>query len=282
MIKANGKYLITGGSGFLGKEMIARLHSLGVTDISVVSRSQSNLILLKQKFPFIEIIPGDISDPVTVAKACQGVTGIFHFAAFKYVSMSETHSWECIRSNVLGTMNMLARSIEQCPDFFVFVSSDKAMNAKGVYGSSKLLGEKLTQEASRINHKTHYSIVRYGNVWASTGSFVTIWEPIIKSGQQVILNEPNATRFFFKVGEAVETILNSFYGKSGDVTVPKMKGISMGLLLECCQEVWGQCPVKIIGLQPGENMHETIDGIHFSNEMEKYLKEEFIKEFLSE
>lgn len=280
MVK-NGKYLITGGSGFLGNTLISRLVAQNSYRLVVLARNEGELLKLQDKFPDVEIIPGDVADQYVCEKACRDVDGIFHLAAFKHVRMAEMNTQRCIRSNIIGTLNLLNMSLKFKPDIFVLISTDKAANIRGVYGATKLLGEKLVEEFAEVNSDTKYRVVRYGNVWNSTGSFITKWRPLMKAGQEVMVTDPGATRFFFTVDDAVSLIFRSIdEGKDAKPFVPAMKAVSIGTVLEACQEVYGKCPVKTIGLQAGENMHETMDGKIFSNEVEQYTKEDFIKEFL--
>lgn len=280
-MRKEGKILVVGGAGFLGQELIARLLLHGYEDILAVGRNEGNLVSLKEKFPAVEILPGDIADPFICAKACDGAETVLHLAAFKHVTLAEQNVYECMKSNIIGTMNLLEQTRIKAPAEFVFISTDKASKLRGVYGVSKYVGEKLILEYSRINPATQYRIIRYGNVWQSTGSFITKWEPLIRAGKEVVLTEPDATRFFFTVSEAVDLIFDALAnGTDAHPRIPKIKGVSMGTVLECCQEVWGECPVRIIGLQEGENMHETMDGKLFSNEVEQYTKEEFKANFL--
>ncbi len=270
------KYLILGGTGFLGEKLVERLKD---EDVTVVARNEGKLIALKEKFPNINIIPGDIADSWTVASAFSTKPdGCFVLSAFKHVGMAEKEVMQCVKSNVVGTLKVLRASMEHKPKFVIITSTDKAAQVAGVYGATKLIDEKLFEEAERLNPDTKYRVVRYGNVIKSTGSFLTKWEDKMKNGEEVILTDPTATRFFWSRDEAVDLIFQCLE-KSPDSKpwVPKMKAISMGKALEACQNKWGECPVKIIGLQEGENLHETMGGGVFSNEVEQYTVEEFEK-----
>lgn len=272
------KYLVFGGTGFLGEKLVERL----VTDneVIVVARNEGKLISLKEKFPSIDIIPGDISDSWTVAKAFNDKPdGVFLLSAFKHVGMAENEVLQCVKSNVSGVLKVLRASMVTKPKFVVLTSTDKAAQVSGVYGATKLIGEKLFEEAERLNPGTKYRVVRYGNVIKSTGSFLTKWEEKMKNREEIILTDPNATRFFWSRYEAVKLIFECLE-KAPDAKpwVPKMKAISMGKALKACQRKWGDAShVKIIGLQPGENLHETMGGGVFSNEVEQYSVEEFEK-----
>lgn len=271
------KYLIFGGTGFLGEKLVERLKN---EDVTVVARNEGKLIALREKFPNINIIPGDISDSWTVASAfLTKPDGVFLLSAFKHVGMAEKEVMQCVKSNVVGTLKVLESSLHFKPKFVVLTSTDKAAQVAGVYGATKLIDEKLFEEAERLNPETKYRVVRYGNVIKSTGSFLTKWEDKMKKGEEIILTDPNATRFFWSREEAVNLIFECLE-KAEDARpwTPSMKAISMGDALKACQNKWGdKSPVKIIGLQEGENLHETMGGGVFSNQVEQYTVADFEK-----
>lgn len=274
------KVLITGITGFLGQALCERLIQEGAV-VTGIARDEGKLIEFKEKFPNVKFIIGDVSNKWVTKQAMADKDFCLHLAAQKHVGLSEEFAHQTITSNVVGTMNILEESWITKPKFVLAISTDKASNPKGVYGATKLLMEKLMKQAEGINPDTEYRVVRYGNVMGSTGSFVTKWKPLMEQGKEIILTDPEATRFYWTVDEAIDLIFECLE-KSTDSTpyIPKMKAASMQVALEACQEVYGVSPVKIIGLQAGENMHETMDGITFSNEVEQYTKEEFIKTFL--
>lgn len=272
------KIVIFGASGFLGEALIERMYG---DELTVVARDEGKLIALKEKYPNIRIIIGDISNKWVVEEAMAGQEVVFHLAAQKHVGLSEEFTYQTVQSNVIGTMNLLEESRKTKPNLFLMVSTDKASLPKGVYGATKLLAEKLVKQSERLNPDTQYRVVRYGNVMGSTGSFVIKWKPLMESGREVILTDPEATRYFWTVDEAVDLIFECIENANDSTPyIPKMKAISMGQALEACQEVYGMCPVKTIGLQEGENMHETMDGINFSDTAEQFTKEEFKAKFL--
>lgn len=278
MMQTDKTYLITGGTGYLGLELINRLIMNGYENLRVMARNEGKLIELKERYPFIQIMPGDVSDFFDMARACDGVSGVFHLAAMKHVGIAEDQPRLCVQSNVIGTMNLLECS-EGC-DFVLGVSTDKAANVKGVYGATKLLMEGLFKDYENLGGPK-YRIVRYGNVWGSTGSISTKWEKKMKNGEEITVTDPESTRFYWSVKDAVDLIFECLE-KAPDATpyMTKMKSAKLGTVVEACMEKWGTVPVKMIGLQPGENMHETIDGKTYSNEISQYSKEEFIKKFL--
>ncbi len=274
------KTVVFGGSGFLGTYLIDRLARV-YPDIIVVARNETNLVALKEKFPSISIIVGDIADPWIVRKAMKGAEAVYLLSAVKHVGLAEIEVKSCISTNVIGCMNVVNESLITKPKTFLFVSTDKASQPTGVYGCSKKIGEKLIAEAEKINPDTAYRIVRYGNVWGSNGSMITKWKPKMMKGEEVILTDPEASRFFWTVDEAVNLIFECLeYAKDSTPFIPKMKAVKMGTVLEACMRVYGNCPVKIIGLQPGENKVETTDGINFSDTVEQFTTEQFIVKFL--
>ena len=168
-IEYKKKYLVTGGSGFLGGELITRILDHG-GEVVTVARNEGQLIKLKQKFPSVQIETGDITNKFSVHRVMKGVTGVFHLAAFKHVGMAETQSVECTNSNVIGSKNVLECSVEEGVDFVIGISTDKAAQVAGVYGASKLLMEKMFKQYEVDYPNIKFRLVRYGNVLYSTGS----------------------------------------------------------------------------------------------------------------
>jgi len=268
-------YLITGGSGFLAEALIARLKGKA---IRVVARNEGNLVALKEKHPEIEILTGDIADEWVARKAMVGVTGVYHLAAFKHVGLAEKNVFECVNTNITGTINLLRESMTVRPSFFVAISTDKAAQVAGVYGATKLIMERLITEAETINSETKYRTVRYGNVLYSTGSVLCKWRDRILTNQEITITDGNATRFFWTREEAVDLIFKCIKeAKDSTPFVPAMKAMSMRKILEAMQKKYGYTSVKEIGLQPGENLHETMDGKVFSNEVDQFSVDEIIE-----
>lgn len=275
------KITIFGGSGFLGTALIGKLIGAGITNILAVARNEGALVALKEKFPQVEILVGDIADKWVVKKAMADAKEVYLLSALKHVGIAEKDVMSCISTNVVGCMNVIEESLTTKPRILMFVSTDKAGQITGVYGCTKKLGERLMIEAERINTHTKYRVVRYGNVWGSTGSMVTKWKPKMEKGEEIILTDPKASRFFWTVDEAVNLIFECIYkSNNAEPYIPKMKAVEMGVVLEACMDVYGHCPIKIIGLQPGENKVETTDGIIFSDQVEQFTKQEFIEKFL--
>lgn len=276
------KVLITGGSGFLGEALIRRLitnaaFKTEMKDIRVVARNEGKLLLLKQAFPEIEIMTGDITDEFIARKAVKDILICFHLAAFKHVGIAEKQPVQCVNSNVIGTLNLLKYFVGRK---FVAISTDKAAKVAGVYGASKLLMERVIKEYEELNPNIEYKVVRYGNVLYSTGSVLVKWKDALLSGKEIIVTDPKATRFFWTVEQAIDLIEDCLVNATdASPYCPSMKSIVVEDLLEAMQRKYGRAvSIKEIGLQAGENLHEKIleDG-EDSNESEKYDIDEVIQ-----
>lgn len=274
-------YLVTGGSGFLGVPLVGRILNSGGR-VRVLSRDEGKLIDLKQKYPEIEILNGDIADWFEVKQAMKGVNGVFHLAASKHVGLAEKTVRETIKSNTIGSLNILENSFDKDLEFLIGISTDKAAQVAGVYGASKLLMERLFTQFERLNPDVDYRIVRYGNVLYSTGSVLCKWKELIENDQELIVTEPSATRFFWSVDQALDLIYDCLNNaKDSSPFVPSMKAMSIENLLEAMYVKYmpeeGSKQVKIIGLQPGENLHERIlENGPDSSQVEQYTVEEIL------
>jgi UDP-N-acetylglucosamine 4,6-dehydratase/5-epimerase len=255
-------YLVTGGSGFLGVPLVGRILNSG-GKVRVLSRDEGKLIDLKQKYPEIEILNGDIADWFEVKQAMKGVNGVFHLAASKHVGLAEKTVRETIKSNTIGSLNILENSFDKGLEFIIGISTDKAAQVAGVYGASKLLMERLFTQFERLNSDVDYRIVRYGNALYSTGSVLCKWKELIENNQELIVTEPSATRFFWSVDQALDLIYDCLNNaKDSSPFIPSMRAMSIENLLEAMYVKYmpegGSRQIKTIGLQPGENLHERI------------------------
>jgi UDP-N-acetylglucosamine 4,6-dehydratase len=283
LFNLNGKnILVTGGSGFLGKKLLERLSNYDCK-ITVVARDEGKLIEVVQDNKNVEIITGDISDPFIVRQCFnKNIDCVFHLAAFKHVGIAESQTRECVKSNVIGTLNLLEQSIDENLDFFLNVSTDKAAIVSGMYGASKFLAEGLVRQFEKLNSETQYRTVRYGNVLYSTGSVLCKWKKIIEEGGEVIITDPEATRFFWTIDQAVNLLFECLEkANNSDPWVPDMKSMKMGDLLDAMILKYGNgksIKVNEIGLQQGENKHEKIfsDGLS-SEDADKFSIKEITK-----
>lgn len=276
MLDKNKRYLITGAAGFLGVALLDRLEGLGITNVVTVSRNEGKLIEIAQRYPWLEIIPGDISNIHCLYKGLKDVDGVFHLAAFKHVGLAETHCRECIASNTIGSMNLLDLTMDMDLDFIIGISTDKAAQVAGIYGASKLLMEGLFSEYERINPNTKYRIVRYGNVLYSTGSVLCKWKDLLSNNEEVIVTDAEATRFFWTREQAIDLIFSCLENAT-DTTpyCPDMKSMKISDMLQAMANNYlpegGTLKIKTIGIQKGENLHEKIlEEGPYSNEVELY------------
>jgi len=274
--------LVTGGTGFLGEKLVEKLLSQG-DRVRIISRNEGKLIMLKERFPSIEIFTGDIANEFDSHQACKGVNAVYHLAAYKHVGMAEEHGLECTRSNVVGTINILNESLRNKFDFVIGISTDKAAQVSGTYGATKLLMERLFLQFEELNPDTKYRIVRYGNVLYSTGSVLCKWKDKIQNGEQVIVTEPTATRFFWTREQAIDLIFQCLReAKNSSPWVPEMKAMSVGDLLDAMIKKYAKAgttiDVKTIGLQQGENLHEKIlEQGPSSNDVERFTLQEIME-----
>jgi UDP-N-acetylglucosamine 4,6-dehydratase/UDP-glucose 4-epimerase len=283
-IKKDKLYLVTGGSGFLGIPLVEYILKQGGY-VRVIARDEGKLIYLKEKFSNVQIYTGDISDMFEVKQAMKNVTGVFHLAASKHVGLAEKFVRENIKTNIIGSMNILENSIDHDTlEFILNISTDKAAQVAGVYGATKFLMERLIKQYEELNPKIKYRIVRYGNVLYSTGSVLCKWKDLISQGKEVIVTNPEATRFFWTVDDAIKLIIDCMKNsKNSTPYCPIMKSMRIDDLLQAMIQKYsnGQSiNIKVIGLQAGENMHEKVlEEGPYSNEVEHFTIEE-IKELI--
>lgn len=276
------RILITGGSGFLGRALIARLKKeWNPASIRVLARDEGKLLALKQEFD-VDITPGDVHDGNDVAKAMRGANQVFHLAGFKHLPLAETESEQAILTNVIGSINVLENAVSMDVDMVLGVSTDKAYNPMNCYGMTKRLMEYLFAQYHREWGWSDriFRTVRYGNVLGSTGSVIDIWRAAAELGQPLRVTDPNMTRFFFRVEDAVQTIFDCLE-QSTDATpfIPKMKAVRMHDLASVCAEILSNrigkpVGVEVVGLRPGEKLHEGMADDAQSDAAEKYTKEE--------
>ena len=274
MIESGKLYLVTGGSGFLGHPLISEILDRGGS-VRAIARNEGNLVSLQQAHHSVEICIGDICDPFSVRQAMVDVCGVFHLAASKHVGLAETFVRENVKSNTIGSMNILDESLLHDLDFVIGISTDKAAQVSGVYGATKFLMERLFLQYSHLNPNCKYRIVRYGNVLYSTGSVLCKWKDLILAGKEVTVTDLQATRFFWSVDQAVALIFDCLENSHGtEPYCPNMKSMSIQNLLQAMKEKYGkgkEISIKTIGLQPGENLHEKVlDEGPYSNEVEQF------------
>lgn len=255
----HGRILITGGGGALGREIIRRAtENKWDCQIAIFSRDTIKHSLIRREYPQVQAIVGDIRDAATVYNAMTGKDLVIHAAAVKHIDVSEYNSMDTWEINVDGSRNILMAAAYLHTPQVIGISTDKACHPVNTYGATKMLMEKAFQEYSRLELPTRFGLVRYGNVLESTGSVVEAWKRSVARGEPLRITDPNMTRFFISLKNAVKIITDSleFDLPSGRVLIPKMKSLSIGRLAEyVVGENYDWHPIPI---RPGEKRHETL------------------------
>jgi len=266
----NKTLLITGGTGSFGNAVLNRFLKTDIGEIRVFSRDEKKQDDMRHEFQAkmpevadkIKFYIGDVRDLESVKGAMYGVDYIFHAAALKQVPSCEFFPMEAVRTNVIGTDNVLTAAIEAGVKSVICLSTDKAAYPVNAMGISKALEERVAVAKSRTvdPEKTKICCTRYGNVMCSRGSVIPLWIDQIKSGNPITITEPNMTRFIMSLDEAVDLVLFAFeHGVSGDIFVQKAPACTIGVLAQAVKELF-ECEddIKIIGIRHGEKMYETL------------------------
>ena len=262
--------MITGGTGSFGNAVLNRFLTTDIGEIRIFSRDEKKQDDMRheyqQKYPEysdkIKFFIGDVRDLQSIKNAMYGVDYIFHAAALKQVPSCEFFPVEAVKTNVLGTDNVLTAAIEAGVKSIICLSTDKAAYPVNAMGTSKAMMEKVVVAKSRTVDpaKTKICCTRYGNVMCSRGSVIPLWIEQIKRGEPITITEPEMTRFIMSLDEAVDLVLFAFEnGESGDILVQKAPACTIGVLAEAVKELF--CPeteIKVIGIRHGEKMYETL------------------------
>ena len=257
------KILITGGTGSFGNAVLRRFLNSDFKEIRIFSRDESKQDDMRKLYdnPKIKFYIGDVREYQSVLNAVRGVDFIFHAAALKQVPSCEFHPLEAIKTNVLGTENVLEASIVCGVQRVICLSTDKAVYPINAMGISKALMEKVAISKSKNSNSTIICVTRYGNVMASRGSVIPLFVEQIGLGKEITLTDPNMTRFMMTLDDAVELVLYAFEnGHSGDIFVQKSPAASVETLARALVNVLGkgQYPIKVIGTRHGEKLYESL------------------------
>ncbi len=254
--------LITGGTGSLGKALIEHLlNETKVRRIAIYSRDelkQSALQNVYGKNPRLRWFLGDIRDLDRLKRALHGVEFVIHAAALKQVDTGEYNPMEFIKTNVLGSQNVIEASIDAGVKKVVALSTDKASSPINLYGATKLTADKLFVAANNysIAYGTSFSVVRYGNVMGSRGSVIPFFQELAKSGQPLPLTDLRMTRFWISIEQAVQFVMDSFdVMTGGELYVPRIPSMK---LIDLARAISPNAEVKEIGMRPGEKLHEEM------------------------
>ena len=267
----NKTLLITGGTGSFGNAVLNRFLQTDIGEIRIFSRDEKKQDDMRHEFQAkmpevaekIKFYIGDVRDINSVKNAMHGVDYIFHAAALKQVPSCEFFPIEAVKTNVLGTENVLTAAIEAGVKNIVCLSTDKAAYPVNAMGTSKAMMEKVIVAKSRSvdSKKTKICCTRYGNVMCSRGSVIPLWIEQIRSGKPITLTDPNMTRFIMSLEEAVDLVLFAFEnGESGDILVQKAPACTIQVQAEAVIELFGgdKNNIKVIGIRHGEKMYETL------------------------
>jgi UDP-glucose 4-epimerase len=257
--------LITGGTGSFGNAVLRRFLDSGLREIRIFSRDEKKQDDMRKLYRSakLKFYIGDVRDPASVASAMRGVDYCFHAAALKQVPSCEFHPMEAVRTNVLGTENVLAAAIAAGVSRVVCLSTDKAVYPINAMGISKAMMEKVMVATSRNLDGTGTVIcgTRYGNVMASRGSVIPLFVQQVQSGQPITITDPSMTRFMMTLDDAVELVLYAFkHGGNGDIFVQKAPAATVRVLADALLDVM-QRPdheVREIGTRHGEKLYETL------------------------
>ena len=261
--------LITGGTGSFGNAVLNRFLRTDIAEIRIFSRDEKKQDDMRHEFQVkmpevadkISFYIGDVRDLASVKNAMHGVDYIFHAAALKQVPSCEFFPIEAVKTNVLGTENVLTAAIEAGVKNVVCLSTDKAAYPVNAMGTSKAMMEKVIVAKSRTTTTTKICCTRYGNVMCSRGSVIPLWIDQIRAGNPITLTDPKMTRFIMSLDEAVDLVLFAFeHGEPGDILVQKAPACTIQTQAEAVCELFGgkKEDIKIIGIRHGEKMYETL------------------------
>lgn len=256
-----GKILITGGAGTLGRAIIKRAtEEKWPCHITIFSTDAIKHAHVRAQYPHVQSVIGDIRSYDAVYNAMAGKDIVIHGAAVKHIPVSEFNSIDTYEINVEGSRNVAMAAIQHQTPHVLGISTDKACWPANAYGATKMLMEKIFQEYARLGFATQFHLVRYGNVLESTGSVVQIWKEAIKNHEPLKMTDPEMTRFWLSPNQAVTLVLKSLQLQSGHIYVAKMPALTIRKLAEYGLELGSldEIVIERIPVRPGEKEHETL------------------------
>ena len=259
------KVLITGGTGSLGQALVNRLLKTKVDTIRILSRNENKQIMMESQFKDdrLRFLIGDVRELPRLYRAFEDIDIVFHAAALKHVPVVEYNPFEAVKTNVLGSENVIEACLHEDVEIAVCVGTDKAVSPLNAYGATKLLMEKLfITTANYLNKKryrTKFIALRYGNVLGSSGSVVPKFIEQIRKKEKLTITDPNMTRFSIMMEKALDFVLESTReGKGSEIFVPKLQAYSINDLKNALFALLENTGEKKIPIRPGEKIHETL------------------------
>ena len=276
----NATLLITGGTGSFGHAVLARMLESELKEIRIFSRDEKKQDDMRKRYhnPKLRFYIGDVRDYQSVLNAVRGVDFIFHAAALKQVPSCEFYPLEAVKTNILGTENVLEAAINCGVKKVVCLSTDKAVYPINAMGISKAMMEKIFVAKSRSSNSTIICGTRYGNVMASRGSVIPLFVDQIRAGRPITITDGNMTRFMMTLEDAVDLVLYAFtHGSSGDIFVQKAPAATIEILAKSLVDLLGvpDHPIQIIGTRHGEKLYEVLlsrEEIACAEDMQDYYR----------
>lgn len=268
----NKKILVTGGTGYIGSEIVRSLLKFKPNVVRILSNDEDATFRMMQelsKYDNVRYLIGDIRDRKRLVLAMEDIDIVYHAAALKHVPLCEYNPFEAIKTNVLGTQNVIETALTQRVDRVINISTDKAVNPANTMGATKLLAEKLIINANQYkgNKPTIFSSVRFGNVSFSRGSVIPLFKEQIQQKKPITITNPEMTRFIMSVSDTIELVFKAtLITKGGEVFILKMPVLKLADLIDIIIETYADkyhykketITKRIIGLRPGEKMYEEL------------------------
>ncbi|ARV18655.1 UDP-glucose 4-epimerase [Curvibacter sp. AEP1-3] len=277
----NKTLMITGGTGSFGNAVLKRFLETDVREIRIFSRDEKKQedMRIALNHPKLKFYVGDVRNNESVSEALKGVNYVFHAAALKQVPSCEFHPMEAVRTNVLGTENVMNAAIANGVERVVVLSTDKAVKPINAMGISKAMMEKLMVAKSRMRceGETVFCATRYGNVMASRGSVIPLFAAQLKEGRELTVTDPNMTRFLMSLDDSVDLVIHAFtHGRQGDIFVQKAPASTIEVLAEAMCAIFGkENAVRVIGTRHGEKLYESLvsrEELAIAEDMGKYYR----------
>lgn len=257
----NKTILVTGGTGSFGKKFISKVLEQDVKKVIVFSRDELKQYEMAQEYtdPRIRFFIGDVRDKDRLYRAFDGVDIVIHAAALKHVGACEYNPFEAVKTNIHGAQNIIEAAIDRGVEKVIALSTDKAASPINLYGATKLASDKLFVAGNSYagDKETRFAVVRYGNVVGSRGSVVPFFKKLKESGEiQIPITDERMTRFWITLDQGVQFVIDNLQRmKGGEIFIPKIPSMKV---VDLAEAIAPECEIKIVGIRPGEKLHEAM------------------------